>query len=347
MKKKELLSQMREAQAVMANTNATAEERQAAENKYAAAKREIEMINIEEQSRENKPKQTLVGQLREAIRTNQRSITVAATHDHVIETEMEGLLEPLYAKSVLASLGVRFYKGLPQGDIQVPVMGKGTVGWAEETGAAGASTNTFSHVTLKPHRLTAYVDISKQFLNQDTVGAEEAIRRDLVNALNDKLEATILGNGDGKNEAQKEVSPKGLFNNKTLEDATTFAKLVAAETKTEEANIGGNVKYLLSCGSKADLRVMPTNGNGSKRVMENGDVDGVSAIVTSNVAAGKFIYGDFSQLAIGSWGDIDITIDPYTQAGNGCIRLVVNAYFDAQVLRPEAFVYGRTRAISE
>ena len=29
------------------------------------------------------------------------------------------------------------------------------------------------------------------------------------------------------------------------------------------------------------------------------------------------------------WGGIDITVDPYTQAGNGAIRLVVNVYMDA------------------
>ena len=36
--------------------------------------------------------------------------------------------------------------------------------------------------------------------------------------------------------------------------------------------------------------------------------------------------------------------DEYTQAINGCVRLVINAYFDAEVLRPEAFVFGKTRA---
>jgi HK97 family phage major capsid protein len=63
-------------------------------------------------------------------------------------------------------------------------------------------------------------------------------------------------------------------------------------------------------------------------------------INTSNVSTKKFAYGDFNYLAIGSWGDIEITVDPYTQATKGCIRLVVNAYFDAKVLRAEAFKFG-------
>ena len=53
-----------------------------------------------------------------------------------------------------------------------------------------------------------------------------------------------------------------------------------------------------------------------------------------------FIYGDFSNLAIGQWGGIDLTVDPYTKAAAGQVRLVINAYFDAKVLRPEAFAFG-------
>ena len=37
-------------------------------------------------------------------------------------------------------------------------------------------------------------------------------------------------------------------------------------------------------------------------------------------------------------GAIDLTIDPYTQAANGKVRLVVNAYFDAKPRRTEAFI---------
>jgi hypothetical protein len=34
----------------------------------------------------------------------------------------------------------------------------------------------------------------------------------------------------------------------------------------------------------------------------------------------------------------DLTVDPFTQAPNGMIRLVINAYFDAKPRRTEAFV---------
>ena len=282
----------------------------------------------------------------EMLRT---AISAGSEGSDVIETEFKGLLEPLYAQSALAKLGVRFYPGLPQGNIHVPIMGKGTVGWATEMGNAGDGAQTFTSVELTPKRLTAYVDISKQLLNQDTIGVEEAVRRDIVKAISDKLEATIFGN-----EAGSTSKPKGMFWDatlatpavRTLEDGTDFAKVCGIEAEIEAANYT-DVKYLLSPNSKADLRAMAKSSKNTQLVYEGGEVDGTPAITTSNVGInGAYIYGDFSNLLVASWGNIEITVDEYTQATKGCVRLVVNAYFDAKVAREDAFAYARTRALS-
>ena len=92
--------------------------------------------------------------------------------------------------------------------------------------------------------------------------------------------------------------------------------------------------------AKAALRAMAKSSKSTQLVFENGEVDGTKALNTSHVAGKKYIYGDFSNLAIGQWGAIDLTVDPYTLARSGQIRLVVNAYFDAKILRPTAFVSG-------
>lgn len=296
-------------------------------------------------------KKTLVKELRNALENNIRSITVQGytdtsvdpavqvdgVHDNVIETELQGILEPLYAKSVLTQLGVRWYKGLPQGDISVPIMGKGQVGWAAEIGAAGASSNTFTNVVLQPKRLTAYVDVSKQLIVQDSLGAEEAIRRDIVNAINDKLEATIFGSAAGDT-----TKPAGIFYGATVVKNDTFAKVCTAEAGVEANNVFGEMKYLMAPTTKAFYRSLIKGTNATGMVFENGEMDGVPTLVTSNIAANNYVYGNFNNLAVGSWGDIEITLDPYTQAVNGCVRLVVNAFFDAKILRSEAFAFGKT-----
>ena len=300
----------------------------------------------EKNNRNKKMKTTLIKELRKAIDNNQKSITINAetrtmqvtdtgVHDQVIETEIEGILEPLYANSVLAQLGVRFYSGLPKGDVQVPIMGKGQVGWAGEVAAANATGNTFTTKLLQPKRLTAYVDISKQLLAQDTIGVEAAIRRDIVNALNDKLEATIFGAVAGS-----ATQPAGIFYNASEDTVGNYAGLCAFEAALDDANINGQKKYLMGNTAKATFRSMIKGTNATGMVMEANQIDGTPMLNTSNVATKKFVYGDFNYLAVGSWGDIDITIDQYTQAVNGCIRLVINAFFDAVVLRPEAFKFG-------
>lgn len=291
---------------------------------------------------------SITKEIRSAIENGSKRFTINAdkrafTKDNsVVETEVQGILEPLYANSVLTKLGVKWYNGLPQGEISVPVMAKGqNVGWADEVAAAGQSVNAFTNKVLKPKRLTAYVDISIAALRTDTIGIEQAIRRDIVNAINDKLEATILGDG-----AKTDNQPAGIFNGVEFADGSTFAKIVANEAKIEDANVYGNIKYLLSTSAKADLRAMPKSSKNTQLVMEGGEVDGVEAITTSNVKTeGAYVVGDFSNLAVGSWGDIQITVDEYSQAVNGCVRLVVNSYFDAVILRPEAFVFGKTRGI--
>lgn len=314
-------------------------------------KREINKENKNNHNIMNK-QYSLVKELRNAIDNNEKSITVNAetrtvtvqnqgsepsvvpgVHDQVIETEVQGILEPLYANSVLSNLGVRWYAGLPKGDVQIPIMGKGSCGWAGEIEAATASGNTFTTKKLSPKRLTAYVDISKQLLAQDTIGVEAAIRRDIVNALNDKLEATILGA-----DAKTDEKPAGIFNGAVETNVDTYAQLCAFEAALDDANVNGQKKYLMGNTAKATFRSLAKGDKGF--VLENGQIDGTPMVNTSNVSTKKFVYGDFNYLAIGSWGDIDITIDQYTQAINGCVRLIINAYFDAVILRPEAFKYG-------
>ena len=309
---------------------------------------EVKECEKEEKNQRNKSmKKSLVKELRNAIDNNIKTITVNAetramqvtggggVHDSVVETEIDGILEPLYANSVLSQLGARWYTGLPKGDVQVPIMGKGNVGWEGEIAAAQATGNTFTTKKLSPKRLTAYVDISKQLLVQDTIGVEAAIRRDIVNALNDKLQATILGGED-----KTDNKPAGIFYNVSETTVNNYKDLCKFEAGLDDANINGEKKYLMGNTAKATFRSMVKGNNNTGMVLEANQIDGTPMINTSSVSTNKFAYGDFNYLAIGSWGDLDITIDQYTQAVNGCIRLVINAFFDAVILRPEAFKFG-------
>lgn len=265
------------------------------------------------------------------------AVTVTNEHDDVIEVEFADLLTPLRAKNVLVAAGAKYMSGLI-GDVQVPIMGAGNVTWEGEVASAQEAGYTFTSKKLQPKRLTAYVDISKQFLLQDSIGAEQAIRADIVAAINSKLESTILGSAQGST-----TTPAGIFYGQTPKTITTFKDICDLEAAIEDANVIGECKYVMSNKAKAALRNMPKSAKSTQLVMENGEVDGTPVLNTSNVEAQNIAYGDWNNLAIGQWGAIDLVVDPYTLAKDGQVRIVINAFFDAVILRPEAFAFGTTQ----
>ena len=266
------------------------------------------------------------------------AVTVTAEGEDVVATDLFDILKPLRAKNVLSQAGAKFMSGLV-GNVQVPVMSKSNVTWEGETSTAKDGAGSFSHVTLSPKRLTAFVDISKQMIAQDSIDVESAIREDLVNAINSKLEETVLGATAGS-----ATQPAGIFATIKPTAVADFAALVTKESDVEDANVIGECKYILSNKAKAALRSMSKGTKSTQLVYENGSVDGTVALNTSNIAGKNYVYGDFSNLAIGSWGGVDLTVDPYTKAADGMIRIVVNMYVDAQVLRSAAFATGTVGA---
>ena len=261
------------------------------------------------------------------------TVTVTSEHDDVIETEFLDLMGPLRAKNVLIQAGAKYLPGLT-GDIQVPSMDRSSCFWEAEIADAQDASVGFTSVKLQPNRLSCYIDISKQFLVQDSLHCEEMIKNDIIAAINSKLEETILG--DASAGANK---PAGMFYDVSIADVSTYRGLCNKEADVEDANVFGPCVYVMSNKAKAIVRSMDKGGKHTELVYEGDEVDGTKVYNTSNVAGTKAIYGDFKNLVIGQWGGIDLVVDPYTKAAAGQVRLVVNAFFDAKVVRPEAFTY--------
>lgn len=279
------------------------------------------------------------------IATESRAaFTVGTDHNDVVATDIQNILDPLRAKNVLVQAGAKFLTGL-RGDIQYPILSGANVGWLAETASASDGAGTISAVSIQPKRLSAYVDISKQFLAQDSADCEAAILRDIVNAVNDKLEATVLG------KESDDPAHFSLFYNQTPTAISNYAGLCNLEASVENANIFGKMSYLVSPGAKATLRGMAKSTKVTQLVLEGGDIDGTPVYSSTNVGkgvgsgtpfvqSGNLIYGDFTNLVIGQWGGLDLTIDTVTQAVAGKVRVIINAFFGVGVLRPQAFAFG-------
>lgn len=283
----------------------------------------------------------MTGQIQLPVGEQRATITVTTEHDDVIEVEMQDLLRPLQDNLVLVNAGARYISNLV-GDVQFPTITASQCGWVGEISAAGDGGNTFGNVKLQPKRLSAYVDVSKQFLVQDSIGAENMIRSLLVEAIGQKLEETILGTAAGTT-----TKPAGIGYGLTATEVSDFAGICGVEASLEDANFWNGGHYIMSPSAKSALRSTIKGTAAVGMIMENGEVDGTPAEVTNHVADNCFYYGDFSNLVIGQWGAIDLTVDPYTKATTGEVRLVINAYFDAKLVRSGAVALGEIVAAEE
>lgn len=259
--------------------------------------------------------------------------TVTTAGEEVVETEKLNILEPLKNKLVFTELGANYLTGLV-GNISIPSYSGSTAGWAGEIESAQDGAGTFDTVEYAPKRITAYIDISKQFINQDAVGAEALLRRDIVDAIAQVLEATILGENDATTK-----KPAGIFYGAD-EVEVSYDTLIDMEETLETANVPGDYKFVVSPAIKAAMKKTTEGGSKSdfRFLYQNGEANGYPVISTGNSKG--IALANWSDLLVCQFGALDLTVDQFTQATKGCIRLVVNAYFDAKFRRAESVVTG-------
>lgn len=268
--------------------------------------------------------------------------TVSDAGSSVVANDITNLLEPLRAKNVLMQAGAKFITGL-RNNVIFPSLGKQNVGWNTENGSAINGASGITSQQMVPHRLTAYIDISKQFLMQESADCERVIREDLVRAINSKLEATILGV-----EADDPANFTFWTSGATVLPVSGFSDICTVESTFEGGDFDtANAKYLISPAAKGILRRMAKSTKSTQLLYEDGEIDSTPALVTSNVGNGttdgNLIYGDFGNLVIGQWGSVDLSIDTVTKAITNEVRIVINTYFGVARLRPNAFVLGKVQ----
>ena len=252
--------------------------------------------------------------------------TVEGAGKEAIAEEKWNLEVAVRNNLVATKMGADFISGL-KGDISIPKYAGSNVLWKGETATAEDGQGEFSEVMLQPKRLTATLDISKQFLLQDTVDAEAMLIRDLAAAVAEKLDETIFGAGEGDAN-----TPAGLFAGVTATKALgeiTYKDVLDLESAVEEKN-GHNYMFVVNPRVKFALKGTQT-ANGLQMVYAGNEIDGYKTISSNSVVEKGAICMDPRELVIGQWGGYDITVDPYTKAADGQVRLVINAYFDAKL----------------
>ena len=264
-----------------------------------------------------------------SVTTNQAGVDTYGKE--LIQTDKFSLMEPLTNKLVFTELGATYLN--VTNNVSVPKMSALNAGWVGEIEDSAKTSATFETVDYTPKRISAYIDISKTLLYQDGTGVENMIRNQIVEALAQVLESTVLGT-----EAETNKKPAGIFNAAASKDLT-FAGLVNMEKALEEANVNGEFKYLVNPAIKATLRQTAVGGTKSDFRMlldSENEINGIPVVCTNN--AKGIAVADWSNLWITTFGGVDIVVDTVSQAVKNCIRIVVSMNVDAKFVRDEAVV---------
>jgi len=248
--------------------------------------------------------------------------------ENVGETK-SSLTMALQPNLILQKAGAKFVAGLVN-DFSLPSYSATSSLWAGETAAAQDGTGAFTEQVMKPKRLTTFVDVSLQFLNQDSNDANTQLIASLQESINQKLEKTILGNVAGTGNM-----PAGLFNGVTGTTSATYTGITALEGAIEDLNVN-DYKFIVSNKAKAILK--STVKNQASFVYDGGEIDGYETFNSGNVYGKGIIAANFNDLWIGQWGSVVLTIDNVSQMINGKVRIIINAFYDAAWVRPSYVV---------
>ena len=250
------------------------------------------------------------------------------------------------ASSVMQA-GATMLSGL-SGDVKIPRKSTASsASWiSTEGGAASESEPTFGQVALSPKTLGAYTDVTRLMMMQSSLDIEALVRNDLTTALALAIDnGALQGAGTGG-------APTGIKNTSGINAPTAFAgvnptwaEVVAMETAVAEDNaLMGNLAYILPASMYGALKTTQKDA-GSGLFVANGDgMNGYRAIVSNQVTAGDLFFGNFSDLLIGMYGGLDLTVDPYTSSTSGTVRIVALQTVDVAVRHAVSFAVNNDGA---
>lgn len=261
-------------------------------------------------------------------------------------------IDLLRNKMAVAGMGATVLNGLV-GNIAIPRQSGGASSyWVAESGAPTESQATFDQVSMSPKTIGAFSDMSRKLLIQGTPDVEMLVQRDLAMALALGIDlASIAGTGTSN-------QPTGILSTSGIGDvaggtnglAPDWSHIVDLETAVaiDNADIG-SLGYLTNAKVRGKLKQTYTNATyGDMPVWAGSEMNGYRSVVSNQVPSNldkgtstgvcsAIIFGNWSDLIIGMWSGLDVTVDPYTASTSGTVRVVALQDVDIAVRHPESF----------
>lgn len=264
-----------------------------------------------------------------------------------VEQRPDQFIEPLRNKLLARGLGVRVLSGL-QGNVSIPAYGSGvTSGWVAENSALTPSDMTFNEKTLTPRHVGALSEMSRQLIMQSSPDIEQLLRDDMSFMLAQAIDSALI-KGGGTNEPTGIIAAAGTQSQSLA--TLDWANILAMVEKCESANVTPNAWLTSTVGVKKLRGTLKSATAGAQYLVENGRMAELpvffSKQVPLNTTNHHVILGDFSQIMLGIWSELDILVNPFdsTAYARGGVLIRAMATCDIVLRQPTAFVIANNVA---
>ena len=251
-------------------------------------------------------------------------------------------IELLRNRSALAGLGVTSLTGL-SGNVAIPRQtGAATAYWVAESGSPTESNQTVDQVNMSPKTVGAFTDYSRRLMLQSSIDVEQMIRQDLATVLALEIDRVGLYGLGNSNQPLGIKLTTGINTKDFAANTPTYAEVVEMESliAADNADIGA-MAYLMNATMRGALKTKDKGTDTGAYVFEpGGTVNGYNAVVSNQVASNDVFFAVWSQLIMGMWSGLDLTVDPYTHSTSGTVRVVALQDVDFAVRHPEGFCRG-------
>lgn len=227
---------------------------------------------------------------------------------------------------VARRLGVRVLTGL-RGNLSIPKYGSGLeTGWVAEGGAVPDGDMSFDSVTLGPKHVGGKTEMSRQLIQQSSPEIEQLVRDDLAFLIAKQIDrAIIAGSGTGN-------EPLGVLNYAGKQTGSlsslTWANVLAFAQKLEDEEIFGG-SWLTTGTGKTILASTLKEAGLPGYLLEGGRMAdrplSVTRALEDDSNGTPIILGDFSQVLLGVWSELDVLVNPFAEPAYSRGGVVVRA----------------------
>ena len=246
------------------------------------------------------------------IQKRDLSVGTADAGGYLVGTNNLGgsFIDLLRNRALVARLGAQTIGDLV-GNVTIPKQTAGGTGYwlATETTAITESQLTVGQLALSPKTVGALTEITRLLMLQSSPSAEQLVMNDLAAVLALAIDAAALaGPGSGG-------APTGIIGTSGVGSVTGtslgYAGVIEFQTDVETGNsLADNMAYVTT-PAVAGLLMQRQRFSGTDSPLWTGSVrDGLVAgyrsASTNQMPSAKMIFGDFSQVVIGSWGVLEL-----------------------------------------